>query len=733
MKKRFIITIFLMFTAIINSSCGINDKTKPETREYIPDDQYAYSQIDASISGIDYNLCNYVVKNQTIYLVAAEHSGQYRKNHIYKAELDSLHAIEMNCDLKENEDIYWICAGYHGDFYYITDFSEDKTLYRIDTLNEDNDSIHDASSNNIAPDLKYISLDRVMEEGDELVDIVSNPEGELLLLCKDKLYKLDQDLIKFDAASYNHSYYLYDIATDRNGDIIGAFSENSAEGKTYVMRLSADVASWDEISTINNLHEDILVDAVVDEDEYDLYIKFDDGIYGYKETGEEPVKIMDFGQSCISEEEAEMISSLSKERFIGFSYDTGIYFLENDPSLAVEKKQIILACSDTNVINEVVKFNKKNSDYQIVIRDYSEYDDPEENISIDIAAGNAPDIVEYNQDLLDGGYLTDLSEYYSKNGIEKEIIDPVLKNMRKDGKMFYVAPFFDSNFFIIKKDYYETISSYNAGELIDYLNENNIEFQSDTNSLSTMAYLSNCGNDFIDYANQTCDFTSEDFKKILEYSKTYGKEEFEDFNEDKKHEMIKEFRDGKILLQTGFELQPEIIQYYKQLYGDDIVFASNFANIGNSEKITYPICLSIYKGSENKEESWEFLKTLMEKEFQAKNCSAHNPVRKDAMEHKYQNAKATESFTDDYGVDVEPISGEYKAFGYSVVRKPLTDEDIKVFEKYLDGLAQNDCESINRQVFDILIEESEAYFSRDIKLDKCVDRIQKRIGIYINE
>ena len=120
-KKLIITTLLIMFTVMINASCG--KKNKPETREYIPDDKYAYSRIDASVSGIDYDLFNYVVKNNIIYFIAEEHSDAYRKNHIYKAELDSLQANEINCDLRENEDIFWICAGYNEDFYCITDLS----------------------------------------------------------------------------------------------------------------------------------------------------------------------------------------------------------------------------------------------------------------------------------------------------------------------------------------------------------------------------------------------------------------------------------------------------------------------------------------------------------------------------------------------------------------------------------------------------------------------------------
>ncbi|MCR5213783.1 MAG: extracellular solute-binding protein [Eubacterium sp.] len=727
--KKIIITFLLFIIAITTISCGkaSADESSGKSADKSSDDMYVYDQAGADFSGLDYNLYNYVVKNNLIYFIAEEYKDDYSKNHIYVADFDDMKANEIECELKENEAIYWIAAGYNGDFYYISDIDGKETLHSINASMDNTSSSGDASMNKSTP------LDEIIGEDDELIDIAANKKGEIYLFCKAKFYKLDKELSAIDSQSYNSEYDLYDIAIDKNGNILGAFANQVMEVKTYVMKLSDEKSSWSELFSINDLHEDILVDSM-EGDEYDVYLRAHDGMYGYKEDSEDPFKIVDFGNSCISEEEGHMVSAISNGRFIGLSYETGMYYIEKQTGIEDSRKEIIMAFSDPKVVNEAVKFNRTNSEYRIVIRDYDGYEDSEKQLSIDIAAGNAPDILPFSKDLYEGGYLADLSEYYASSGIEEELIESVDKYMKIDGSIYQVSPFYIATGYIMKQEDYEKISSYDAGEIIDYLNEEQLALITNEDSIEILALLSNVGNSFIDFKNKKCNFKSDEFKKILEYSKENGQEAGDDLNyEERQQEIVKAFRDGKSLLLPDYDICPEFIQDYRQLYGDDIVLTNGIGQIGGMSAIRYPINLCIYEGSEHKDVAWEFLEILMQEEFQAKNCTYYNPVRKDAMEHRYQILKATEAYTDEYGVDVEPISVEGEYYGYSMVRKPLIDEDIKIFEEYINGINGDTIEGYDMQVAEILLEETSDYYSGRAKLDKCVDRIQNRVNTYLNE
>ena len=72
-----------------------------------------------------------------------------------------------------------------------------------------------------------------------------------------------------------------------------------------------------------------------------------------------------------------------------------------------------------DVKREILKFNKMDDNYRIEVEDYSSYEEPLEQLNLDIIAGKIPDIIDVGfmpKDLyIKKGFLSDLYPFIEKD------------------------------------------------------------------------------------------------------------------------------------------------------------------------------------------------------------------------------------------------------------------------------------------------------------------------------
>ena len=136
---------------------------------------------------------------------------------------------------------------------------------------------------------------------------------------------------------------------------------------------------------------------------------------------------------------------------------------------------------------------------------------------------------------------------------------------------------------------------------------------------------------------------------------------------------------------------------------------------------------------ENKEAAWSFIKYLLSSEYQGKNYMqvAGVPVRKDVYAAYEKYCMATESYTDEYGNNVEPRNEVIESSVFVYEYKPVSQADVDEFRKLIDSISG--CTDEDKKVTEIVKEEVSGYFSGDKSIDDVCSVIQDRIGTYINE
>ena len=150
-------------------------------------------------------------------------------------------------------------------------------------------------------------------------------------------------------------------------------------------------------------------------------------------------------------------------------------FTKVDPSEVADKVTITYAglYVDDAIKSAAVKFNKSQDKYQIMVKDYSTYDDAPTQMNNDLLAGEIPDIIDLSgisaEKYISKGMLLDLYTLMDKDSdIKKDdFIENVLQVMETDGKLYHISPTFGVNVLIGKTSDIGGRDKFTVQDLID--------------------------------------------------------------------------------------------------------------------------------------------------------------------------------------------------------------------------------------------------------------------------
>lgn len=411
---------------------------------------------------------------------------------------------------------------------------------------------------------------------------------------------------------------------------------------------------------------------------------------------------------------------------------------KTDPSAMTDKTTLVcgtMALSD-EIKDAVITFNETNMEYQIELRDYGEEEDPVTKMNADIAAGNAPDIIDLVnipvEQYAAKGLLEDLTPYFDKDpelAIE-DVIDSVLEGMKTDGKLYYVAPHYtiwtlgghagdvgDGNGW--------SFAEFKA--LLEQQEDDVRPFYYENKSDILYSILGNGLTDFVDWQTGNCSFDSEEFRDILELCNR-GSNEKTDYSQNEIH-MI---REGKVLFIEGQVTLQEVFEQEK-LYGEDI----NYIGYPNKEKMgsyfQFETRIGMYSKSKEKDGVWEFIRTFMTKAYQADQMAgAETPTRQDCLDMVIRAQMTAEEYTDEFGRIITPRNG---SMGYEdgteIEVTPITQEQADKYLSLLHHTKKNGGSDIT--MMHIIMEEAKPYFAGEKSLEQTTKIMQSRIQTYVNE
>jgi ABC-type glycerol-3-phosphate transport system substrate-binding protein len=247
---------------------------------------------------------------------------------------------------------------------------------------------------------------------------------------------------------------------------------------------------------------------------------------------------------------------------------------------------------------------------------------------------------------------------------------------------------------------------------------------------------------FVNWETGEVSLDSEEFTDMLEFSNYFPGQEEESDSVD----MVKAVKKGNLMAASLHLSGVYDIEVLTQLYKNAGGFQITGYPSGDSDN-TVSIdfgnpAMAITEQCEDKEGAWEFLRYFLTKEKQVSYALGIMggmlnglPVRKDAFEKALEYAMATESYTDENGMEINPIASNYLYEECELSIGPVSEEEAEQVRDIVDriGAVSMENDVVSGQITDIIQEEAEAFYAGDKTAAEVAEIVQSRVKLFVSE
>lgn len=403
-----------------------------------------------------------------------------------------------------------------------------------------------------------------------------------------------------------------------------------------------------------------------------------------------------------------------------------------------QEKQIINVAYgwiDDITKSEIVRYNKSNDSYKIILNDYSQYntnDNPDagmNKLEQEFLNGTAPDIIIYssfqNSKALENlGAFSDLYTLMnSDSGFDKnKLLKNVLQAYENNGCLYSIPANFQIMSLCGLSENFISESEWNINAMIELYNKSpNISLIGGNNRERIVEkILSYSLGLYVDYDNGVSYYDSEDFINLLKFFERIG-------TKDKSNDDSFAMGNGNALLDLVVFSSFNDYHTYTAGYcnNKELKFVGFPYNNGGSSLISSELQFSINSKSVNKNLAWDFIKNYLSYDYQ-KNIEYKFPVNKEAFEE--MAAKSAIIRTDEKGERIE------NKFFYDLQEKDigyLTDEEKDKCTNLISNTNKSYiCDS---KLYKICEEELAPFIEGEQSASETSQRIHQRVSLYLNE
>ena len=597
-----------------------------------------------------------------------------------KADGSDLQEIQMDVEKNDNNWLNYFAATEDGMLYMLYsgyDEKSEQSTYLIKIL--------DAGGSQTGE----VNLNGILDENDYVQAMRLDKDGNIYLMGDQSVYVLDKDgnkIAQIKADTANNSWMMA-MARTGDGQIVVAMNgQDGMKVQTVDLAKKAMGESYDIAVSGYGSSNSTLIDGA----DYSFYYNDGSSLYGYDMQSKQSKEILNWISSNINTSYVGDTRALKGGQFItNYSdyssedgADNGLYiFTKVDPSEVADKVTITYAglYVDDAIKSAAVKFNKSQDKYQIMVKDYSTYDDAATQMNNDLLAGEIPDIIDLSgisaEKYISKGMLLDLYTLMDKDSdIKKDdFIENVLQVMETDGKLYHISPTFGVNVLIGKTSDIGGRDKFTVQDLID-----------------------------------------------LEQSKGNDAKAF--------------YMRSNTSVLNIYSLGMEEIELYNAMFEDDISFIGYPSDKSAGASASMNMDLGIYAKSKNVDGAWAFLKTFLTKDYICKGANNYYsgfPLRKDALEYQIKRYSATEKYTDEYGNEIEPYQSSWGYDDLDVEIGPLSEDQVNKLREVIASV--DHLYVYNDDVMTIISDETGAYFSGQKSAKEVADIVQNRVSNYVNE
>lgn len=147
---------------------------------------------------------------------------------------------------------------------------------------------------------------------------------------------------------------------------------------------------------------------------------------------------------------------------------------------------------------------------------------------------------------------------------------------------------------------------------------------------------------------------------------------------------------------------------------------------------------AISANSQHKEEAWEFISQFLTEEYQENRKGTDGiwpiglPIRRSALEKQLQEAMEVSYVTGAEGESIPEVKYQVNlGEGEFVDIYAISAKDAEQLMNLITTASLSDAFDTN--ILDILWEESDGYFNGECSMDEAIDRMQRRVALYVSE
>ena len=637
--------------------------------------------------------------------------------------------------------------------------SESGSFYHFDENNQyvwDGDARYIRKLSNTGAQLVSLDISKITE-GEEYVSfngMAVDKEGNLFLSDgnNNQIFLFGNDGVLKNTIELGDQWINSMLLV---GDTVHAMYYNNEGG--YVLA-PIDLATGEfgkEIKLPNNVYN-VYTGGV-----YDLYYNDSTNLYGYDiETGESKALInwidSDINsnqiRNIIPQEDGTIFATSQNYRASGNSWEL-VKFTEVPASEIPQKTILTLACVylDYNLRSVIINFNKSNSTYRIKVNDYSIYNTEDDynagrtKLSAEIISGVVPDIIMTSGLPLDTyqnkGLLEDLYPYLQNDAeLKDDILYEAFKPLQtEDGKLYTIADSFYFQSLVGASSVVGDTPGWTMKDLeaaMAKMPEDASAFGPEMTRSSLISYMCRMvQDDYIDWTTGTCNFNNEEFKSFLKFIASYPEEinwdEFygDDYNYETDSTDALIFN-GKVMLNTVYMSDFWSYQNCQAMFRNQPFTFVGFPSAnGKGTVVSYSNSMAMSSTCADKDGAWEFMRVILTQKYQEENVWNFR-INKTAWENSLEDYMTPYTYIDENGNEVIRPNTMYIA-GQEIDVGYLTQEDV---DQILDILNYAVPEtSYDEKIYDIIVEESAAFFSGQKSVDDVCSTIQSRASIYVSE
>nr|WP_300795100.1 extracellular solute-binding protein [uncultured Acetatifactor sp.] len=493
----------------------------------------------------------------------------------------------------------------------------------------------------------------------------------------------------------------------------------------------------------------------------------DNALYLYDAAADTQRLLLQWASCAIDPASVERIATLADGRIVArLEEDQGSGELavvtEVPRDQATEKETItlgVLQAGNSHLLRCISQFNRHSPDCRIEIREYYDTylasgqaeakEEARTALHMDISSGRCPDLLVLEYDDLEAyaakGLLEDLAPYLEADG-ELELADNVIEAYTFHGKLCALPGALQIRTLAGRADRLGDLggaTGWTLEEMMGFIDStpDSTVFSADAGQLLEYSLVFNQSH-FVDWEAHTCDFTSDEFIRLLEFC---GR--FSDRKGTEGAEVLDMMERSNTALLHEVELvRPEDISLLAQILGMEDISYVGFPTVDGRAGSLLEDCggtCAISAKSKHKEEAWAFVELLLTgwenppKSYAALKGTKGFPTELGTRERYF--AKVSEN-PYRIGEDGEIImeGGKPMRYAYHTASSrtmqvffytPLPEET----DLICTLLDSSTTDRGGRQISSIVAQEAASYFNGQKTAADVAALIQNRVSMYLAE